>query len=278
MGVNIDTIFEITEKRTPYATRTNHHIKAGVRSVLAYATRMQLIDRNVARAEYVEYPKRKQKEIQCMDESQVARVLLEIANWTDIRQATALLAFIFTGFRRGEMCGLKWDCVDMENRLIHVKNNVTRANKYGLLEKDPKTEKSRRTVEIPQILLNQLLKYKAWYDNQATLMGDRWAHSGYVFVHAENGTRIAPEMFYVWINDITQKAGLGKWTVHSMRHTNITTKLRNNVPLLEVSADAGHGRTSTTTDAYGHFLKREQRRAPAVLDNIFQMPLEALAK
>ena len=37
-------------------------------------------------------------------------------------------------------------------------------------------------------------------------------------------------------------------------------------------------RTSTTTDAYGHFLKREQRRAPAVLDNIFQMPLEALAK
>ncbi len=79
-------------------------------------------------------------------------------------------------------------------------------------------------------------------------------------------------MIIQWINKITKKAGLGHWTVHSMRHTNITMKLMNNVPLLEVAGEAGHSRTSTTMDRYGHYLATHKKLGPQVLDNVITFP------
>jgi len=272
--VDINLIFDIQETIVPYANRTNHHVKAYTRAVLSYATRMQLINRNVARAEYVEYTSVKQKEIQCMDENQVMRILRTIIDYPDIQHSTAILMLIFTGLRRGEINAIKWENVNLENNMITVARSISYTDKYGYKIKDPKTVKSKRTIEIPDILATQLARYKEWYFSTKEQMGDAWKQNeNYVFVNQDTGTRIHIGAFLHWINKITKNAGLGHWTVHSMRHTNITMKLRNNVPLLEASADAGHSRPSTTTDRYGHFLKTEKRRAPGVMDNIFMLPL-----
>jgi integrase len=274
LGVDINLIFDIQVTEVPYANRTNHHIKAYTRAVLSYATRMQLIDRNYARAEYVEYTSVKQKEIQCMDENQVMRILRTLIDYTEIHHSTAMLTLIFTGLRRGEVNALKWENISLDDNMITVARSISYTNEYGYKIKDPKTAKSKRTIEIPDILAQQLRRYKEWYFDTKEQMGDAWAgNKNYVFVNIDTGTRIHIGAFLHWINKITKTAGLGHWTVHSLRHTNITMKLRNNVPLLEASADAGHSRPSTTTDRYGHFLKTEKRKAPGVMDNIFMLPL-----
>ena len=160
------------------------------------------------------------------------------------------------------------NCKHIFKRLKNLSDNML------CKHKDPKTEKSKRTMEIPIVLVDQLQKYKTWYENKRNEMGDAWAgNEGYIFVNLDTGRRSCVGVFNGWLDNITNAAGLEHFTVHSMRHTNITMKLRNNVPLLETSADAGHSRPSTTTDRYGHFLKTEQRRAPKVLDNIFMLPL-----
>jgi len=62
---------------------------------------------------------------------------------------------------------------------------------------------------------------------------------------------------------------LGHYTVHSLRHTNITIQIVAGVPLVTVSARAGHARTSITVDRYARFIKSSDQSAAIALDNIF---------
>jgi hypothetical protein len=73
---------------------------------------------------------------------------------------------------------------------------------------------------------------------------------------------------------VTSETHQEAYTVHEMRHTNITMKLLNGVPVLEAAADAGHSQPSTTTNMYGHFLKKHKRVAPKLFTNIVSMPLD----
>ena len=87
--------------------------------------------------------------------------------------------------------------------------------------------------------------------------------------------RINQRTMNQWLSKILKAAGVEHYTVHQMRHTNITQKLLNNVPVLEVAGDAGHAQPSTTMNIYGHFLKKHKAKAPQVLDNVFKLKLDA---
>ena len=63
--------------------------------------------------------------------------------------------------------------------------------------------------------------------------------------------------------------GLKHYTLHSIRHTNITLQIAAGVPLVTVSARAGHARTSTTTDIYAHALKSTDKLASDKISEIF---------
>ena len=266
-------MFDIQEKREPYAFNTNHHIKSTVRSILAFAKKRRLVTDNYATSDYIDFPKRsKKREVKCMDESRFKHVYRACMEHEDIRYATALLTLMLTGCRRGELVGLKWEDVDLENNRISINKSVSRVKKHGVIEKKPKTEQSTRLIEMPATLARQLQKYRQWYFDEKTKMCGRWNDGGYVFINQDTGKRIAPDTILTWVNKITESAGLGHWTAHSMRHTNITIKLMNNVPLLEVSGQAGHSRTQTTTDVYGRYLDTHKNVAPQILDSIVSLP------
>ncbi len=50
--------------------------------------------------------------------------------------------------RQGELLGLKWKDVDLENGIISVKNNLKRVPGWGLVISKPKTESSIRSIRI----------------------------------------------------------------------------------------------------------------------------------
>lgn len=269
LKTDIHQLFDVQEKAESYAYNTNHHIKCAVRSILSFAKKRRIVQDNYATAEYIDYPKQEQEEIVCMDEESVKKAYRAIGSYKgDIRHATALLIAILTGFRKGEICALRWDSIDLENMRITVNLSVVRVKNRGVIERDPKTKQSKRTIEIPYILNAHLKRYKEWYYNKKSEMGDRWDERDWVFTNIDTGKRVCPNSILKWVNKVTESSGLGHWTVHSYRHTNITTKLLNNVPLIEVSGDAGHSRPSTTTDKYGHYLSKHKRQGPSVLDNI----------
>ena len=188
--------------------------------------------------------------------------------------ATAVLTLIFTGMRKGEVTELDWSCIDLLNHEIEVKKSVTQVRRRGLIVKEPKTKRSKRITEIPTLLNDQLIKYRAWYDEQKQLMGDRWAQNqNHLFINMDTGKRVNPKAMNDWLEKILKAAGVEHYTVHQMRHTNITQKLLNNVPVLEVAGDAGHAQPSTTMNIYGHFLKKHKGKSAQVFDNVFKLPM-----
>ena len=187
----------------------------------------------------------------------------------DIRYKTAALTLLLTGVRRGELCGLEWADIDFEEATITIARSITTVSGFGVVEKEPKTESSKREIAISNKLLSTLAEYKAWYDQYRKDVGDRWTGTDRIFI-GEDGNRIYPGTIDNWVDKICEAAGLPHRTVHSLRHTNITMQIAAGVPLVTVSGRAGHARTSTTTDIYSHFLKSSDKTAAEKLEKLFE--------
>lgn len=67
-----------------------------------------------------------------------------------------LLTAIFTGLRASELRGLRWKDIDLDKRVIHVRQRADRFNHIGR----PKSEAGERTVPAPPLVINALREWK----------------------------------------------------------------------------------------------------------------------
>ncbi len=98
--------------------------------------------------------------------------------------------------------------------------------------------------------------------------GDKWIETDRLFT-GERGGPIDPNRFDAWLKRLKKNTDLPPFTVHSLRHTNITLQIAAGVPSTTVSGRAGHSRTSTTTDIYAHFIKTSDQEAADTLNGLF---------
>ena len=261
-------LFDIHETTQKYSFASTHMYKKTLRAILSQAKKHRYIENNYASSDYITFPKKPPRNISVMDDREAKLLFETLSVYPEIRIKTALLIFLLTGFRRGEVAGLEWNDIDFEKKTITVNRSIVEISGYGLVEKTPKTENSVRTITIPEILLEQLLEYKKWQENDIELKGDYFTDTGKLFTQTD-GKPINPGTFSNWFNKVSQLAGIEHYSLHSIRHTNITLQLMAGVPLVTVSARAGHARTSTTTDIYAHALKSGDQIAANTIDNIF---------
>ncbi len=97
-------------------------------------------------------------------------------------------------------------------------------------------------------------------DRQAA--GSARTASDLVFV-TEVGTPIDPSNLRRDFTAVCEKAGLGRWHPHELRHSAASIMLAQHVPLEVVADVLGHSSIRMTADVYGHILA-PQREAAAV--------------
>jgi integrase len=267
-GMSIDRLFDIETHEEEYAFKTRKRFKVVIYNILAYAVRLCIVERNYASNEYVDMGKDTPQEISCMDEEELRKFYDALIHVDNIQWRVAVLTVLMTGMRRGELCGLNWDDIDLENAKISIRRSYSESPRHGIILKEPKTAKSKRTFAIPDILVNALKEYKEWYETQRTLWGDRWVESGSVFIQRD-GKRVHPANIKMWVNKTCKLAGIKHFSVHSLRHTNISLQIMAGVPIVTVAGRAGHSRTSTTTDTYAYYIQSSDKTAAQTLNNIF---------
>ena len=81
--------------------------------------------------------------------------------------------------------------------------------------------------------------------------------------------RVHPANIKMWVNKTCKLAGIKHFSVHSLRHTNISLQIMAGVPIVTVAGRAGHSRTSTTTDTYAYYIQSSDKTAAQTLNNIF---------
>jgi len=268
LGIPFDTLFDEKVIETEYAYETIHKYKAVTRSVLSLAKKNRLVADNYATADYIDFPKKPKSKIVCMDDEQARRYYQTLMTFPDLKIRTAMLVFLLTGFRRGEVAGLEWSDIDFERNTISVNRSVTTVKRHGKVEKGTKTEGSERTITASPTLMNALKEYRIWWDVRKESYGDYLAETDKIFTK-NNGETIHPSTLYHWNQQILKAAGIEHYSLHSIRHTNITMQIAAGVPIVTVSARAGHARTSTTTDTYAHFIHSSDVVAADTLERVF---------
>ncbi len=220
-----------------------------VGQVIEHAIMRGWVRRNVMRDKKVRMPKKnRDTPIPTLDE--VRRILSVIGEVKKgyveeccyARVAMVVLA-IFTGMRRGEICGLHWSNVDFEQRVIHVKHNLT---DRGVL-KAPKTNAGVRTVPMSAPVYAAL---KAIWDLDPEARGE------YV-VAGKGGKRIMPFTVtgYHWPR-VLKAAGIKgegkapKYTFHSLRKVATSLFLNSGLPVHQTQKLIGHSKPSTTLEIY----------------------------
>ncbi len=268
LNIPYDKIFDKTVEYRSYKWATIQEHRKVMRTILACAKKARLIDVNYATSDYIDTPKKPKERISVMTDEEAKKFYAALIDYKDIRIKTSMLVFLLTGFRRGEVAGLEWHDIDFEKETISVERSVLYTPGYGVYEKDPKTFLSKRTITVPKMLIEQLKEYKIWQDNHKLLMGDLYEDSDRVFTNLD-GKLFNPDLYNTWLDKVLIEAGLKHYTLHSIRHTNITLQIAAGVPLVTVSARAGHARTSTTTDIYAHALKSTDKLASDKISEIF---------
>lgn len=147
-----------------YAYETMHKIKRTLRAILSHAKKQRLINDNYASADYIDFPKRPSKEIDYMNDEDAKKFYAAADAYPDIRYKTAAMILLLTSMRRGELCGLEWSNIDFKEATITIERSVTSVAGIGIVDKEPKTESSKRVIAISDKLLSVLTEYKAWYD------------------------------------------------------------------------------------------------------------------
>ncbi len=269
-NIPFEILFHYKTTQSEYAYNTKKKRKIYLRQMLAYAKRQRIIKENYATADFVVYTREQgTKDIEAMNEEQARAFYEALLTYPDIRMKTSLLLFLFTGFRRGEVAALKWEDIDFKSNKITIKRNALEIRHQGIILKEPKTKKSARTITMPTLLIQQLKEYKVWQDTLIPQLGDYYHNENWLFTR-DNGSIIRPSTFLDWLKKVLKQANLPHFTIHSLRHTNITLQITAGVPLVTVSGRAGHSRTSTTTDIYSHFIQSSDNAAATTLDNLFQ--------
>ena len=268
LNIPFESLFDRKITETSYAYETTHKYKATLRAILAMAKKNRLVADNFATADYIDFPRKPQRKIICMDEEQAKRYYQTLMSFPEIKIKTAMMMFLLTGFRRGEVAGLEWRDIDFEKNTITINRAITTVARHGAVEKEPKTEGSKRTITAAQILMKTLKEYRIWWEMRKEAYGDYFRPTDKVFTQ-EDGRNINPGTLYEWHVKVLKAAGIEHFSLHSVRHTNITMQIVAGVPLVTVSARAGHARTSTTTDTYAHFIRSSDLAAAQTLDRLF---------
>ena len=173
----------------------------------------------------------------------------------------------YTGMRRGEVVGLRWQDVDLHAGHLSVRHTITAvgdANGGGmkLIEGAPKSGKGRR-VDLDAETVAVLRSWKAQQAQDRLALGGAGPSHGLVFTR-ENGALFHPGTVSNVHDRLVTGTGLPRLTFHGLRHTHATILLANGVPVKVVSERLGHATVQITLDTYGHVIPGLQGQAVGV--------------
>ncbi len=241
------------------SARTVHHAHRLLFQALRQAVRWQLLARNPAEA--VTPPRPLATEISILDDAQVG-VLLKGARST--RMYTPILLAITTGLRRGEVFGLRWSDLDLDNGRLSVAQAVEQT-KAGISFKTPKTRRSRRTVTLPQVTVEALRSHRAKQAAERLALGLGKDDLGLVFT-SPLGEPVSVRAVSKEFARIVKRAKLPPVTFHGLRHTHLTALLKAGIHPKIASERAGHASVGITLDVYSHVLPSMQDGLTAGVD------------
>jgi integrase len=234
---------------------TVRRIHAVLRSALGSAERLDLVTYNAAAK--VDLPSVHRTRTQIWEPDQVRQFLDSVAH---VRHGVIFELAVFTGLRRGELAGLRWENIDFTKRELIVRQQRVQMGGQ-ILEGVIKTASGQdRKVSLGSEAIGALVAWKLRQDTERERWGDAYTDEGWVFTY-ENGKPLQPEYLSKTFQRFVEASGLPRIRFHDLRHEHASLLLSGGVEMAVVSKRLGHSTISITSDLYSHLLEDANRAA-----------------
>lgn len=189
-------------------------------------------------------PKIPKKEIQILTKEHQMLLEKRLSNDTN-EDSFGIFLCLYTGLRIGELCGLKWKNIDLENNIIRIEKTLIRVKNYDkniktktvVILDDPKSASSIRNIPIPTFIVPILKKLKK--DDECFFL---------------TGTEkfIEPRSYTNHYKNIMKSINIDIYNFHALRHTFATRCVENGCDSKTLSEILGHSNVKITLDRYVH--------------------------
>lgn len=240
--------------------RTVKDIRTVLRSALSTAMREELVERNVAAL--VKSPKQRKRKVVPWS-SDEARHFLESARADEDRLYAAHVLVLAMGLRKGEVLGLTWDAVDVDQAVMVVDHQLQRVNR-GLMHRETKTEASDADLPMPALVTTALAVRRQAQEKDRVQAADAWMvlPEGPHFVFTGRwGTPVDPRTLNRAFDARCAKAGVRRMTVHDARRTCATLLVDLDVHPRVIMRILRHADVSVTMEIYAKASSDATREA-----------------
>ncbi len=202
--------------------------------------------------------------------------IISPADWGRVRQHLAkceswwLPAFhlaITSGLRRSEIAGLKWQDLDADRGLIVVRRAVHALRAGQWIEREPKSERSRRVVALDRGTVDVLLDHRRASERVAKMFGREMFPADFMFARSD-GQPWEPDAYSRAWRAVCKRVNLPGIRMHDLRHSAASYLLASGIAPHVVSERLGHSKVAFTMQIYGHVLPTQQAEAAERLADI----------
>ncbi len=288
----VDGIYADQRQKGKKGEAVTRKARAALRKALEDAIALEILPPNTRNpCEKVEIPSEPVSEITIWTNEQSNQFMIEAKR----HRIYPIIYTAFTsGMREGELCGLKWDDLDIvqdeetperlllliqiRRSLVVVPKRYQAVARAGNMEHVvgryyfdvPKTKKSKSSVLVGHDTLQLLTEHRQKQQERKAKLDDRWHDFGLVFP-ASNGAPQSPDNLLRDYYKIIDKAGVPRLTFHDLRDTHASRLLAAGKDIGVVSERLRHSRKSTTLDRYAHVLESRRREGAMSLTEMFDI-------
>jgi integrase len=216
--------------------------------ILSFAVRRRYADYNPLRE--AERPNGVQKKVMAVLTPEQIRDL--VASAKGPKYALLFLLAAFTGARQGELLGLKWSDIYWDASQIGIRRTFNNGRWF-----EPKTEGSKRRIDVGPSILNLLREWKELCPENGL---------GLVFPNGAgkpiNNHNLLNRYFYPTL----KAAGLPRVRFHDLRHTYASLLIEQGENVVYIADQLGHSKPTTTLNVYGHLMKKKNPQAASMLE------------
>ena len=233
---------------------------------IRHAEARDLVARNVATL--VETPKGQSGRPSNSLTLEHASALLAVSEGTRMHAYISLC--LATGIRTEEARALRWEHVVLGDPAaappVPASAAVWRSVRSHA---DTKTERSRRTLGLPQMAVDALRAHKERQAAEQLAAGGQWNEHNLVFSTRTGGALDAANVRREF-KAACRVAGIGEhWTPRELRHSFVSLMSSSGVPVEEIARLAGHANTRTTEVVYRRELRPVLTTGAEAMDRLF---------
>lgn len=244
--------YYLRKRQEGLAANTIHKHHQLLFTALESAVRQEMLGRNPARR--VEAPPKEAPKHTFYNTEQM-RMLFQAVEGQPLEPVVKLAGYL--GLRRSEICGLKWENVDLESGTVTI--CAARTTIGGTtIDKGPKTHSSVRTLGIKGLTdLEEMLRSMKCDQEARRRLNPAYNPDNFVIVHSD-GQPYAPDYISGWFTKFVQERGLPHLTLHGLRHSFASVANELHTPLFKISKALGHSSTVITSQVYTHLFDDTQ--------------------